>query len=146
MGAALLAFGGEDTRRGVARGAAGAALAGVVANFVLKPMFDRKRPVRARRREHPPKTSSFPSGHSAVQLAFMLGVAEADPRLALPLTAMTAISHWSLVRSRSHYLSDVIAGWVIGLAANLLVALTWGRLSHSVARWLGVHSLRGFVR
>lgn len=129
VGFLLLAIGDHRARSGVARGAAGSALACVVANLILKPIVHRRRPALARLREHPPLTSSFPSGHSASQLAFSLGVAEDSPALLGPVFALTAASHWSLVRSHSHYLTDVMAGWVVGALANLAVMhLPWDRL------------------
>jgi hypothetical protein len=36
--------------------------------------------------------------------------------LALPMLLLTTAPHWSLVRTRSHCLSDILAGDVVGMA------------------------------
>jgi len=48
----------------------------------------------------------------------MLGVSQEIPALILPLSLATMGSHASLVRSRIHYPSDVIAGGMIAVAVN----------------------------
>jgi len=55
----------------------------------------------------------------------MLGVSQEIPALLLPLSLATLGSHWSLVRSRIHYPSDVIAGGAIAVGVN---AIAWTRL------------------
>jgi membrane-associated phospholipid phosphatase len=51
----------------------------------------------------------------------MLGVSQEIPALLLPLSIATMGSHVSLVRSRIHYPSDVIAGGIIAVAVNAAV-------------------------
>jgi membrane-associated phospholipid phosphatase len=70
-------------------------------------------------------TSSFPSGHTATDLAFSFGVAQEMPALLIPLTVITTAAHWSMVRSRGHYPSDVLVGGVVGAAVAFAVWRLW---------------------
>ncbi len=127
VGAATLlaAGGGAKGRRAALRGAVCYTTTSVVANLVIKPLIQRRRPPEARRRPVSPITSSFPSGHAASDLAFACGVGHELPAL-FPLFALvTSTAHWSLVRSRSHYLSDVPAGGVLGIAAASTIKRLW---------------------
>jgi len=72
-----------------------------------------------------PLTSSFPSGHCAGELAFSLGAAQEIPALIVPLYAATLLSEWSLVRSRSHYPSDVFAGAGLAVVIALVAWKLW---------------------
>jgi undecaprenyl-diphosphatase len=63
-------------------------------------------------------SSSFPSGHTASDLAFMFGAAQEIPLLVAPLALATLGSHWSLLRTRKHYPSDIVAGGVIALSVS----------------------------
>lgn len=72
-----------------------------------------------------PFTSSFPSGHAASDLAFAFGAAQELPRAFLPLSVCTLAVHWSLVRKRAHYPSDVIAGGALGIAVALAAWKLW---------------------
>lgn len=65
-----------------------------------------------------PLTSSFPSGHTASDLSFTLGASQEPPLLLAPLSVATLTSHWSLVRSRKHYPSDVIAGGALAVVVT----------------------------
>ncbi|HEX2041127.1 MAG TPA: phosphatase PAP2 family protein [Acidimicrobiales bacterium] len=123
--AALLAVGGGPRgKRAAVRGAACYSLAAVVANLVIKPVVGRSRPPGSGEGRPGPVTSSFPSGHTATDLAFSLAVSQEMPTLFIPLTAATMAAHWSMVRSRGHYASDVLVGGVVGI----VVALTAWRL------------------
>lgn len=65
---------------------------------------------------------SFPSGHTAGMIAIAAAAARAYPeRRSLALLPATLFSLLQIPR-RAHFLSDVIAGAVIGLAAERLVA------------------------
>ncbi len=72
-----------------------------------------------------PVTSSFPSGHAATDLAFNLGASQEIPLLFIPLSAATLAAHWSIVRSRGHYLSDVLAGGGLGIVVALAAWRLW---------------------
>lgn len=123
--AAVLAGTGARGRRAAMRGAACYAATGLVANVVVKPLVARRRPPTARRKLVGPVTSSFPSGHGATDVAFVFGAAQELPVSFLPLAAVALVAHWSLVRSRGHYPSDVVAGGFLGLGVALAARRIW---------------------
>ena len=116
----LAIAGGPRGRRAAWRGSACYAFTAVVANLVIKPVVGRKRPPGAGEERTGPVTSSFPSGHAATDLAFTLGASQEIPALFLVLAPATTAAHWSLVRSRGHYPTDVLVGGVVGVAVALL--------------------------
>lgn len=119
--AALLAVaGGTRGRRAAVRGSVCYGVTAILANLVVKPVVGRKRPPGSGKGRTGPVTSSFPSGHSATDLAFALGVTQEIPALFFPLAVATSAGHWSLVRSRGHYPSDVLVGGVLGVAVALV--------------------------
>ena len=61
----------------------------------------------------------------ASELAFSLGAAQELPLLILPLYGATVLSEWSLIRSRSHYPSDVFAGGLLALGVAAAVWKLW---------------------
>lgn len=65
--------------------------------------------------------NSFPSGHA--QMAFSLGTALAliFPRLAVPILALAAAIAATRVLGTVHYLSDIVMGAYVGIAAPLLI-------------------------
>lgn len=122
--AALLALaGGSRGRRAARRGVASLALASGFANLVAKPLTTRRRPDReelevlARRHVPMPRTSSFPSGHSASAVAFATGVGQVLPALSAPLRAVAALVGYSRVHTGVHYPADVLVGAFIGASA-----------------------------
>ncbi len=96
--------------------------------YVLKPTVDRTRPNGG--------SQSFPSGHSASAFA---GAAFLQMRygwrLGVPAYALASFVGYSRVESKEHYTSDVVAGAVIAVAANL--TFTRHRLRAMVAPDLG---------
>jgi membrane-associated phospholipid phosphatase len=106
------------------RGSVGYATAAVVAN-AIKPFVKRPRPPQAGKGKIGPLTSSFPSGHTATDLAFVFSAAQELPALFVPLAAGTVSGHWSIVRARSHYISDVLVGGVVGIAVALAMRKVW---------------------
>lgn len=116
----------QDGRPTAARALVGYGSAGVLANLVLKPVFKRDRPSGAGGR-FGPLTSSFPSGHAACDTAFAVIAAREIPALTVPMVALTTASHWSLWRSRSHYVTDILAGDAVGVALALTVGKLWPR-------------------
>ncbi|HVM00896.1 MAG TPA: phosphatase PAP2 family protein [Egibacteraceae bacterium] len=122
--AGILAMTGPGGRRAALRGAVGYAAATLL-HLPLKGVTGRSRPRGAGLFHLGPVTSSFPSGHAGSDLAFVLAAAQEAPLLALPLTAATMVVHWSLVRSRSHYPSDVFFGGVLGIAVVVAMARVW---------------------
>jgi membrane-associated phospholipid phosphatase len=120
--AALAACGGKRGRRAAENGLASIALTSVAVNLVLKPIGNRRRPDRPKydvpvaRQVTMPRSTSWPSGHSASAFAFAGGVGAAWPQAAIPLGVLASLVAYSRVHSGVHYPSDTIAGTVCGIA------------------------------
>ena len=112
--------GGADGRRAAARGTVCYLATAGLANLALKPLVRRRRPPGAGPGPFRPLTSSMPSGHAASDTAFAVGAWLEWPATRLPMLALTTTSHWSLVRSKSHYVGDILAGDLLGAAVALL--------------------------
>lgn len=124
--AGVLALTGN--RRAAARGALSLVAASLIANLVGKKLFGGPRPLLkdvpvGRRLAKYPTSASFPSGHSASAAAFATGVALEKRTVGAAVAPLAAGVVYSRVHVGAHWLSDVVAGSVIGVA----VALT-GRL------------------
>jgi len=116
--AAVLSLTGPRGRRAALRGVTCSACASLI-HLPIKRAFGRPRPRGARLIGGiGPLTSSFRSGHTASDLSFMLGASQELPLLLAPLSVATLSSHWSLIRSRKHYPSDVIGGGAIAVAVT----------------------------
>lgn len=122
--AALISLLGPRGRRAALRGSA-CYLAAAAVHLPIKAAVGRRHPPRAARHQLGPFTSSFPSGHAAADIAFLFGAAQELPMLFLPLSACTMAVHWSLVRKRAHYPSDVVAGGALGAAVALAAWRLW---------------------
>jgi diacylglycerol kinase family enzyme/membrane-associated phospholipid phosphatase len=128
--AAGLAATGRTGRRAAARGLTSLAVASATVNGPAKWVFRRTRPqltavpvLRQVRRQ--PRTTSFPSGHSASAAAFATGVALQSPVIGLPVAVVAAAVVYSRVHTGVHYPSDVIVGAATGVGAALLVRRSW---------------------
>jgi membrane-associated phospholipid phosphatase len=83
-----------------------------------KYFFKRERP----QRHYNPRmwnsrfTPSFPSGHAATTVAWATAVTLQNPELFPFMVSYTFLSGYSQVYVGNHYVSDVIAGWVVGYA------------------------------
>ena len=121
--AALALAGGPGGRRAAARGLASIGVAAALANLVVKPLSVRARPERyvldvpARRHVRMPRSTSFPSGHTASAFAFATGVAHVRPSLSAPLRAAAIVVGYSRVHTGVHYPGDVLAGAFLGVTA-----------------------------
>lgn len=124
--AGLLALSGPRGRRAARRGGVCYGAAAVV-HILIKPLVGRPRPPGSGTRRIGPVTSSFPSGHAASDLAFTFGAAQELPLVFVPLSLATAAAHWSLVRSRGHYPTDVFAGGVLGIGVAVAAWMLWPR-------------------
>jgi membrane-associated phospholipid phosphatase len=121
---ALAAFAGEQGRRAAGRGLIALAIAAAVANGPAKLLVRRRRPSS---RWQPtlirtPRSTSFPSGHSAAAVAFATGASAELPMLTPVLVPLAGVVAYSRVHAGVHYPSDVAAGVGIGLASGLLAA------------------------
>jgi membrane-associated phospholipid phosphatase len=120
--ALLAAFGGRRGRSAAENGLASIALASAVVNLGLKPLGNRRRPDRATadvplaRQVAMPRSTSWPSGHSASAFAFATGVGAAWPAAGAPLAVVAALVAYSRVHTGVHYPSDTIAGTAAGVA------------------------------
>ena len=83
-----------------------------------KYFFKRERP----QRHYNPRmwnsrfTPSFPSGHAATTVAWATTVTLQNPELFPFMVSYTFLSGYSQVYVGNHYVSDIIAGWVVGYA------------------------------
>jgi undecaprenyl-diphosphatase len=123
--AGVLALSGPRGRQAALRGSAGYVAAAAL-HMPIKLLVNRRRPPLAwAHSKFGPLTSSFPSGHCAGELAFSLGAAQEIPLVFIPLYAATLLSEWSLVRSRSHYPSDVFGGAAVAIVVSLAAWKLW---------------------
>ncbi len=124
----LAATGNKRARRAALRGLVGVSIASTTANVVAKGLTGRARPVNeipVRRPVNVPKSTSFPSGHSASAAAFATGVALEMPQLAVPVGVAALAVGVSRVVTGVHYPSDVVAGFAIGTAAGAATLRWW---------------------
>ena len=117
MGLVVLLFGGPD--RFLALAAAGAAAAGGITLFLrLKKATGRKRPCALEphcwARLLPPDQFSFPSGHTITAFAVAVSLSMFYPSLTLGLLFCAFSVALSRILLGMHFLSDVLAGAVIG--------------------------------
>jgi undecaprenyl-diphosphatase len=118
----LAAFGGRRGRKAAGQGIIAIAIAAAVANGPAKLLVRRPRPFR---RSSPtlirmPRSTSFPSGHSAAGFAFATGACAELPVLAPVLVPLAGAVAYSRVHIGVHYPSDVAAGVAIGIGSGVL--------------------------
>jgi membrane-associated phospholipid phosphatase len=125
----LAVFGGRRGRRAVGRGLIAIAIAAAAANGPAKLLVRRRRPSS---RWQPtlirtPRSTSFPSGHTAAAVAFVTGASTELPVLAPVLVPLAGAVAYSRVHTGVHYPSDVAAGAAIGIGSGLLATrlLCW---------------------
>ena len=129
--AALAALGGPRGRRAALVGLVSLGTASATVNLAVKYGAMRPRPERpvvdGGRHLPMPRSSSFPSGHSASAFAFAVAAGNQLPVLALPLNVAAGLVAYSRVHTGVHYPSDVVAGSAIGGAIGTIVrsGLLW---------------------
>jgi undecaprenyl-diphosphatase len=126
VGLVLLLFGGSNRFYALRAGlvATGAAQ---LAFFVMKRLFGRERPCATE--SHcwatllPPDRFSFPSGHTMTAFAITFAVGSYYPNLLAGLIFCAISVAASRVILGLHYLSDVVAGILVGSAIGIASAL-----------------------
>jgi len=117
-------LGGRRGRVAALDGMISVGVTAVVVNFGMKPALPRSRPdrelhqVEVARQVPLPRSTSFPSGHSASAFAFANGVGGEMPELAVPLRLAAAAVAWSRVHTGVHYPGDIIVGALVGGAVG----------------------------
>ena len=119
LGAMLLIFGGASRYAAVAASGS-AAIAGVLVFKILKLLSQRPRPCQYEphcwSKVLPPDRFSFPSGHTMTAFSIALVVSYFYPSLEGPLFFLALSIAVSRVVLGMHFLSDVLAGAVLGVA------------------------------
>ena len=118
----LAVFGGRRGRRAAGRGLIAIAIAAAAANGPAKLLVRRRRPSSRWRPTliRTPRSTSFPSGHTAAAVAFVAGASAELPLLAPVLVPLAGAVAYSRVHTGVHYPSDVAAGGAIGIGSGLL--------------------------
>ena len=130
---ALALTAGDSGRRAAVNGLAAVGATSGVVNLIAKPLGGRRRPDRetynvpVARQVPMPRSTSFPSGHSASAFAFASGVADVLPA-AVPLQLSAALVAYSRVHTGVHYPADVIVGALIGSAVAPLTSALLKRI------------------
>src|SRR6185436_17377682 len=128
--ALLLALRKGTTRKAAVRGVLSIAATSPLANAVLKPLLPRRRPAASELPAYqtianPPRSSSFPSGHSASAAAFATAVAMESPRTALAVVPLAAAVAYSRIHVGVHWTSDVVVGAAVGTGVALATERWW---------------------
>ena len=128
--AALLSLRKGATRRAGLRGLAAIGGASFSASLVAKRLFPRRRPAAEllpvpRRMTRRPKSSSFPSGHSASAVAFATAVTMEHKGIGGAMLPLAAAVGYSRVHTGVHWPSDVLAGAAIGVGAAYATRHWW---------------------
>lgn len=125
VGLMVLLFGGPDRAHALAAGFL-AVGAGLAAFFILKRITGRERPCALE--THcwadllPPAGFSFPSGHTITAFAVAVAIGGYYPALLIGLLFCALSVAASRIVLGLHYLSDVLAGIVIGVGFGLAAA------------------------
>jgi undecaprenyl-diphosphatase len=129
----LAGVGGQRGRRAALAGLTAVGVASVAVNLGLKQLSKRERPDRlgagviGARHTQMPRSSSFPSGHSASGFAFATAVGHEIPALAMPLRLLAASVAYSRVHTGVHYPGDTIVGSLVGGAVGSIVGTGFAR-------------------
>lgn len=90
---------------------------GTATCVILKYIINRERPTGTTSRYN----SSFPSGHATGAFAFSYVMGKRHPQAAIPLYLTASTIAISRVYLGRHYVSDVIAGSILGIAVGWIV-------------------------
>jgi undecaprenyl-diphosphatase len=128
--AALLVVRKGAHRRAGLRGLAAIGGASFSASLVAKRLFPRRRPAAEllpvpRRMTRRPRSSSFPSGHSASAFAYATAVTMEHRGAGAVVLPLAAAVSYSRVHTGVHWPSDVVAGAAIGVGAAYATRHWW---------------------
>jgi membrane-associated phospholipid phosphatase len=135
LAAGLAVFGGPKGRRAALAGSAAIGLTSAFVNLAMKTTVDRSRPDRVAaevaqsRHVRMPRSTSFPSGHSASAFAFAAAVGDVMVPASVPVHALAAGVAYSRVHTGVHYPGDVVVGSLVGLVVGSLVGRVALRLT-----------------
>ncbi|HET6910316.1 MAG TPA: phosphatase PAP2 family protein [Mycobacteriales bacterium] len=126
VSAAALAATGRKGRCAAARALVSMNVVSGIANGPAKWVARRPRPTLTevpvlRQLPRQPRTSSFPSGHSATAAAFATAVALESPLRGVPMLTLAAGVAYGRVHVGVHYPSDVVAGVALGIVGAVVV-------------------------
>lgn len=126
----LWLFGGRFGRRAALRGVLSIGLSSAIANGPAKLLTRRPRPIiddvpLVRRVRKLPRSTSFPSGHSASAFAFATGAAMELPWLGIPLGPLATAVAYSRVYTGAHFPSDVMVGSALGTGVAVATGSFW---------------------
>lgn len=118
-GSVLVIVGRQRVRAAAVHATLAVGIASVLVNGPIKLLVRRRRPGRWASAGVPqagrePKTSSFPSGHTASAFAFAVAGSLEAPQLTVPLGAMATLVGWSRLHTGHHFATDVAGGAAIG--------------------------------
>ncbi|HTA33601.1 MAG TPA: phosphatase PAP2 family protein [Solirubrobacteraceae bacterium] len=121
---ALAVVAGRRGQRAAGRGIVAIAVAAALANGPAKLIARRRRPFSRSRPTliRMPRSTSFPSGHTAAAFAFATAASAEMPVLAPVLVPVAGAVAYSRVHTGVHYPSDVTAGLAIGICSGLIAA------------------------
>ena len=130
--AAVLAAVGPRGRRAAGRGLVAYTVTSAIANGPAKWISRRQRPNGILLKDLPrlgdrPKTSSFPSSHTAAATAFAVAASGALPLAAPVLGPLAASVALSRVRAVRHFPTDVLAGGALGVGVGVVVHIVGSR-------------------
>jgi membrane-associated phospholipid phosphatase len=131
IAAALGLLAGRRGQRAAGRGVIAIAIAAIVANGPAKLLTRRRRPFSRSRPAliRMPRSTSFPSGHTAAAFAFATAASAEMPILAPALVPIASAVAYSRVHTGVHFPSDVTAGVAIGVGSGLIAGPPrWRRL------------------
>jgi undecaprenyl-diphosphatase len=122
VAAGLAICGGRRGRSAAGHGLVAIAIAAAATNGPAKLLVRRRRPSSRRRPTliRTPRSTSFPSGHTAAAVAFVAAASAELPVLTPVLVPLAGAVAYSRVHTGVHYPSDVAAGAAIGIGSGLL--------------------------
>ena len=141
--AAVLAMRRGKGRTAAIEGVVGIGVTSAVVNQGVKRVAERRRPERVAadvpvgRHVRMPRSTSFPSGHSASAFAFASAAGDVMPMLAPPLYTLAAVVAYSRVHTGVHYPADILVGSLVGLIAGNTVSASsrwWRRRNDRLSR------------